>query len=156
MIACLRLFTALCLAALLAACASSPSSSRTSMRSAAKRPVSRAGKNPARTRRHHSELAVVTLFQRVEKVGGGVHFAVVFDSPDHLRTSLTPMMRHVHPEDFPKRDDPNWMKHTVAWSDGWGGAQGSNGGSVRIDYRPVHDFTLTDEIAYIKPKARVY
>ena len=49
---------------------------------------------------------------------------------------------HMH-EDFPERDDKNWMKHTVAWFDGWGG----KGGGVRIDYRPVHDFTLTDEIA---------
>ena len=55
-------------------------------------------------------------------------------------------------EDFPDRDDRNWMKHTVTWFDGWGG----QGGSTRIDYRPVHDFTLTDEIQYIKPKARVY
>ena len=58
---------------------------------------------------------------------------------------------HMH-EDYPDRDDKNWMKHTDAWFDGWGG----NGGSVRIDYRPVHDFTLTDEVQYIKPKARVY
>jgi succinate dehydrogenase / fumarate reductase flavoprotein subunit len=58
---------------------------------------------------------------------------------------------HMH-EDFPNRDDETWMKHTVAWFDGWGGT----GGSVRIDYRPVHDYTLTDEIEYIKPKARVY
>ena len=58
---------------------------------------------------------------------------------------------HMH-EDYPKRDDKNWMKHTVAWFTGWGG----KGGEVRIDYRPVHDFTLTDEIDYIKPKARVY
>ena len=55
-------------------------------------------------------------------------------------------------EDHAERDDANWMKHTVAWFDGWGG----NGGNVRIDYRPVHDFTLTDEIQYIKPKPRVY
>jgi succinate dehydrogenase / fumarate reductase flavoprotein subunit len=55
-------------------------------------------------------------------------------------------------EDHAERDDTNWMKHTVAWFDGWGG----NGGNVRIDYRPVHDFTLTDEIQYIKPKPRVY
>jgi succinate dehydrogenase / fumarate reductase, flavoprotein subunit len=55
-------------------------------------------------------------------------------------------------EDFPKRDDETWMKHTAAWFDGWGGS----GGKVRIDYRPVHDYTLTDDIAYIKPKARVY
>ena len=58
---------------------------------------------------------------------------------------------HAH-EDFPERDDRNWMKHTIAWFDGWGGA----GGQVRIDYRPVHEYTLTDEVVYIKPKARVY
>jgi succinate dehydrogenase / fumarate reductase flavoprotein subunit len=58
---------------------------------------------------------------------------------------------HMH-EDYPKRDDKNWMKHSIAWFDGWGG----NGGKVTIDYRPVHDYTLTDDIEYIKPKARVY
>ncbi len=58
---------------------------------------------------------------------------------------------HMH-EDYPKRDDKSWMKHTIAWFDGWGG----NGGEVRIDYRPVHEYTLTDEVEYIKPKARVY
>ena len=58
---------------------------------------------------------------------------------------------HMH-EDYPERDDKNWMKHTVAWAEGWGG----NGGAVKIDYRPVHAFTLSDEIGYIKPKARVY
>ena len=58
---------------------------------------------------------------------------------------------HMH-EDYPERDDANWMKHTVVWFDGWGG----NGGSVRIDYRPVHAYTLSDEIEYIQPKARVY
>jgi succinate dehydrogenase / fumarate reductase flavoprotein subunit len=44
------------------------------------------------------------------------------------------------------------MKHSAAWFEGWGGT----GGSVRVDYRPVHEYTLTDEIEYIKPKARVY
>jgi succinate dehydrogenase / fumarate reductase flavoprotein subunit len=58
---------------------------------------------------------------------------------------------HMH-EDYPNRDDANWMKHTAAWFEGWGG----QGGSVRIDYRPVHEYTLTDEIQYIQPKARVY
>ena len=58
---------------------------------------------------------------------------------------------HMH-EDYPDRDDTNWMKHTVAWFDGWGG----KGGSVKIDYRPVHEFTLTDDVQYIKPKPRVY
>ncbi|MBA3898566.1 MAG: succinate dehydrogenase flavoprotein subunit, partial [Sphingomonadaceae bacterium] len=53
---------------------------------------------------------------------------------------------HMH-EDYPKRDDKNWMKHTIAWN---------HNGGVTIDYRPVHDYTLTDDIAYIKPKARVY
>ena len=58
---------------------------------------------------------------------------------------------HMH-EDYPERDDKNWMKHTISWFDGWGG----KGGQVKIDYRPVHDYTLTDEIAYIEPKKRVY
>ncbi|AEG49384.1 succinate dehydrogenase, flavoprotein subunit [Sphingobium chlorophenolicum L-1] len=63
---------------------------------------------------------------------------------------------HAH-EDFPNRDDAEWMKHTVSWFEGWGGgAQGSGGGKVTLDYRPVHDYTLTDEAEYIKPKARVY
>ncbi len=58
---------------------------------------------------------------------------------------------HVN-EDYPDRDDAGWMKHTIATFDGWGG----KGGGVGIDYRPVHDYTLTDDIEYIKPKARVY
>ena len=53
---------------------------------------------------------------------------------------------HMH-EDYPNRDDANWMKHTISWFDG---------GKVNLDYRPVHDYTLTDEAQYIKPKARVY
>ena len=52
-------------------------------------------------------------------------------------------------EDFPNRDDAHWMKHTLAWTDG-------TAKSVSLAYRPVHDFTLTDDIDYIKPKARVY
>ena len=58
---------------------------------------------------------------------------------------------HAH-EDFPDRDDKTWMKHTAAWFEGWGG----NGGDVKIDYRPVHEYTLTDDAEYIKPKKRVY
>jgi len=58
---------------------------------------------------------------------------------------------HAH-EDFPERDDANWMKHTAVWFEGWGG----QGGAVRIDYRPVHEYTLTDDAQYIEPKKRVY
>ncbi len=58
---------------------------------------------------------------------------------------------HAH-EDFKDRDDKNWMKHTAAWFDGWGG----KGGTVTIDYRPVHEYTLSDDVSYIEPKARVY
>ena len=58
---------------------------------------------------------------------------------------------HAH-EDFPDRHDDEWMKHTVGWFNGWGG----KGGEVKLDYRPVHNFTLTDDIEYIKPKKRVY
>jgi succinate dehydrogenase / fumarate reductase, flavoprotein subunit len=58
---------------------------------------------------------------------------------------------HAH-EDYPDRNDAEWMKHTAAWFSGWGG----KGGEVKIDYRPVHEYTLTDDAEYIKPKARVY
>jgi succinate dehydrogenase / fumarate reductase flavoprotein subunit len=57
-------------------------------------------------------------------------------------------------EDYPERDDANWMKHTIAWFDGWGGKAPAAG--VKIDYRPVHSYTLTDDIQYIEPKKRVY
>src|SRR5689334_18709187 len=57
-------------------------------------------------------------------------------------------------EDYPERNDKAWMKHTIAWFDAWGGKWPSGG--VRIDYRPVHEFTLTDDVQYIKPKKRVY
>jgi len=51
-------------------------------------------------------------------------------------------------EDFADRDDVNWMKHSLAWVD--------EKGKVTLDYRPVHTYTLTDEVEYIVPKARVY
>jgi len=51
-------------------------------------------------------------------------------------------------EDFPDRDDKDWMKHTVAWRDG--------GGKVTLGYRPVHMFTLSNEVQPFPPKARVY
>ena len=50
-------------------------------------------------------------------------------------------------EDFKDRDDENWMKHTLAWQEGE---------KVKIDYRNVHNFTLTNEVQYFPPKARVY
>ncbi|HLF22895.1 MAG TPA: succinate dehydrogenase/fumarate reductase flavoprotein subunit, partial [Burkholderiales bacterium] len=52
-------------------------------------------------------------------------------------------------EDFPERDDKNWMKHTLAWAD-------HESRKVKIDYRPVHTYTLTNEVQYIEPKKRVY
>ena len=51
-------------------------------------------------------------------------------------------------EDFPGRDDLQWLKHTLAWIDG--------GGNVRLDSRPVRLQTLTDEVETIAPKARTY
>jgi succinate dehydrogenase / fumarate reductase flavoprotein subunit len=51
-------------------------------------------------------------------------------------------------EDFPNRDDQVWMKHTLAYVD--------EKYKVTLDYRPVHTYTLTDEIEYVAPKARVY
>ena len=52
-------------------------------------------------------------------------------------------------EDFPDRDDKEWMKHTLSWLD-------TNTGKVTIDYRPVHTYTLTNDVSYIEPKKRVY
>ena len=51
-------------------------------------------------------------------------------------------------EDFSDRDDKEWMKHTLAWID--------DAGKVTIDYRPVHEYTMSNDIEYIQPKARVY
>ncbi|MEO1309942.1 MAG: succinate dehydrogenase flavoprotein subunit [Pseudomonadota bacterium] len=50
-------------------------------------------------------------------------------------------------EDYPDRDDESWMKHTLAW---W------KDGKTTIDYRPVHTYTMSNDISYIEPKARVY
>ncbi|MGI9420615.1 MAG: succinate dehydrogenase flavoprotein subunit [Geminicoccaceae bacterium] len=52
-------------------------------------------------------------------------------------------------EDYPDRDDQDWMKHTLAWAD-------DDAKKVTIDYRPVHTYTMTNDIGYIEPKARVY
>jgi succinate dehydrogenase / fumarate reductase, flavoprotein subunit len=52
-------------------------------------------------------------------------------------------------EDFPNRDDKNWMKHTLAWTD-------TAKKKVLLGTRPVHDYTMSKDIDYIKPKARVY
>ncbi len=52
-------------------------------------------------------------------------------------------------EDYPDRDDENWMKHTLTW-------QENVEDDPNIDYRPVHSYTLTDEVEYIEPKERVY
>jgi succinate dehydrogenase / fumarate reductase flavoprotein subunit len=54
---------------------------------------------------------------------------------------------HAH-EDFPERDDQNWMKHTLAWVDG--------NRNVKLDYRDVKMRTLTNEVQVFPPKARVY
>jgi succinate dehydrogenase / fumarate reductase, flavoprotein subunit len=51
-------------------------------------------------------------------------------------------------EDYPERDDKKWMKHTLSWL--------NESGKIRIDFRPVHTFTMTNEVQYIEPKARVY
>ncbi|MEM7432798.1 MAG: succinate dehydrogenase flavoprotein subunit [Pseudomonadota bacterium] len=51
-------------------------------------------------------------------------------------------------EDYPDRDDKNWMHHTLSWVD--------EHGKSRFEYRPVHEQPLTDEVEAIPPKARVY
>ena len=51
-------------------------------------------------------------------------------------------------EDFSTRDDVNWLKHTLSWIE--------DGSGVRLAYRPVHTYTLTDDVEYIEPEERVY
>ncbi len=54
---------------------------------------------------------------------------------------------HAH-DNYPARDDENWMKHTLAWCD--------DDGTMRLDYRPVKMQTLTNEVSAFPPKKRVY
>jgi succinate dehydrogenase / fumarate reductase flavoprotein subunit len=51
-------------------------------------------------------------------------------------------------EDYADRDDDEWMKHTLSWLDDKYG--------VTLDYRPVHTYTLSDDVQYFPPQARVY
>jgi succinate dehydrogenase / fumarate reductase flavoprotein subunit len=51
-------------------------------------------------------------------------------------------------DDYPDRDDQNWMKHTLSWV--------GDGGEVALDYRPVRMQTLTNEVQVFPPKKRVY
>jgi succinate dehydrogenase / fumarate reductase flavoprotein subunit len=51
-------------------------------------------------------------------------------------------------EDFPDRDDVNWLKHTLSWLEGEC--------DVALGYRPVHMNTLSNEVQPFPPKARVY
>ena len=82
------------------------------------------------------------------------------ENSENSKTCTDELSQHLgqhRQESFPERNDGEWMKHTLAWFDG--GAEGAGlgaRGDVRIDYRPVHDYTLTDEVDYIKSKARVY
>lgn len=51
--------------------------------------------------------------------------------------------------DYTERDDDHWMKHTLTWAN-------DEQRTISIDYRPVHNYTLTNEVSYIAPKKRVY
>jgi len=54
---------------------------------------------------------------------------------------------HAH-EDYPDRDDENWMKHSLIWVD--------SDGQTQLDYRPVHMHTLSDDVEVVPPKKRTY
>ena len=51
-------------------------------------------------------------------------------------------------EDFPDRDDTKWHKHSLMWI--------NEDNKVTIKYRPVHMYTLTDDVEVVPPKKRVY
>jgi succinate dehydrogenase / fumarate reductase, flavoprotein subunit len=71
--------------------------------------------------------------------------AVTMHSAENRRESRGAHAR----EDFPNRDDKTWMKHSLAFAD-------DAKKTVSLGDRPVHTFTMTNEIKYIEPKARVY
>ena len=50
-------------------------------------------------------------------------------------------------EDHPKRDDNNFMKHTLSWCEG---------SKTKIAYRDVHRSTLSNDVQYFPPQERVY
>jgi succinate dehydrogenase / fumarate reductase flavoprotein subunit len=52
-------------------------------------------------------------------------------------------------EDYPERDDKNWMKHTLCWFD-------PDSAETRIDFRSVHAYTLSNDVHYFPPKPRTY
>jgi succinate dehydrogenase / fumarate reductase flavoprotein subunit len=54
---------------------------------------------------------------------------------------------HAH-DDYPDRDDQNWMKHSLSWM--------AENGDVTLGYRPVRMQTLTNEVSVFPPKKRVY
>ena len=97
---------------------------------------------------HHRPLADLELRPRSRRSSSTTSSSRRWSTMDSAGNRTESRGAHAR-EDFPDRDDREWMKHTLSWID-------PEKRTVKIDYRPVHTYTLTNDVNYIEPKARVY